>query len=277
MTRRAPKRRRAVPPKTPKTELRADTGRPLFIVDRERADIFKALTRSRAAGDVFEVVLDRRRQPSGRERKADRRIDNIARDLDALGFAVVVRPPRPAGIALPPEALRALKIPADRVAFLGALAPFKGFTPEQLSILARRAREWRLKAGQALFREGEQGGEMFFVQRGTILISKVVTGKVETVLRRLQPGEFFGEMSLLGALPRTGTAKAETDAVVLGLDRASLVHVIELSSRAALSFFTTIVQQVSQRLATTEDAIAEVTRWGLEAAGLRRQRSSLTP
>ncbi len=273
MRRRAPKRRRAVPPKT---EVRADTGRPLFIVDRDRADIFKALTRSRAAGDVFEVVLDRRRQPSGRERKADRRIDNIARDLDALGFAVVVRPPRPAS-AVPPEALRALKIPADRVAFLGALAPFKGFTPEQLSILARRAREWRLKAGQALFREGEQGGEMFFVQRGTILISKVVTGKVETVLRRLQPGEFFGEMSLLGALPRTATAKAEIDAVVLGLDRASLVHVIELSSRAALSFFTTIVQQVSQRLATTEDAIAEVTRWGLEAAGLRRQRSSLTP
>ncbi len=246
-------------------------GRALFIVSRKRVDIFRALVRNRVAAEDFEVILDRRRA-GPRRRKDERRLHSIARDLRALGFSIVPGGvPHPAAAPLPPAVLHALKIPADTVSFLKALSPFTGFTPEQLGVLARRAREGHLKKGQVLFREGEQGGEMFFIRQGTILISKVITGKVEKVLRRLRPGEFFGEMSLLGGLPRTATATAETEAVVLVLDRGSLQHVIELSSRAALSFFTSIVQQISKRLATTEDVVAEITRWGLEAAGLKRQ------
>jgi CRP-like cAMP-binding protein len=84
----------------------------------------------------------------------------------------------------------------------------------------------------------------------------------------MQPGDYFGEMSLFGHLPRSATAWAETDAVLLGLDRESLHHVIEQSPRAGLAFFTRMVQEFSRRLATTDDVVAEVTRWGLEATGL---------
>lgn len=243
--------------------------RPLLIVSRERRDIFQVLTRNAALVDDLEVILDRRRRSAPRRRARERRVHRVIRDLSALGF-VIVRPVSPPVAPVLSGALRALNISAETVAFLGTLPPFRDFTPEQLSLLARRAKERRLAKGQVLFREGEPGGEMFIVRRGTILISKAIAGKAETVLRRLGPRDFFGEMSLLGGLPRTATAKAGTGAVVIGLDRDSLVHVIEMSSRAALSFFTSIVQQVSRRLATTENAIAEVTRWGFDPSGLRR-------
>jgi len=55
---------------------------------------------------------------------------------------------------------------------------------------------------QILFREGDRGDEMFIVRRGTILISKSVTGKVEQVLVRVEPFDFFGEMSLFDGSPR---------------------------------------------------------------------------
>lgn len=166
---------------------------------------------------------------------------------------------------------------ADTTAFLASLAPFEAFTAEQLGLLARGVQVRLLAKGQALFREGEPGGEMFFVRRGGILISKAVTGNLEKVLARMGAGDFFGEMSLFGQLRRSATAQAEVDSVLLALDRASVLRVIELSPPAGLAFFTTVVKEFSRRLATTDDLVAEVTRWGLEATGLDTELARMQP
>ena len=71
-------------------------------------------------------------------------------------------------------------------------------------------------------------------------------------------------MSLFGCLRRSATARAEADTLLLGLDRGSLEHVVQLAPRAGLSFFTGMIQECSRRLAATDDLVAEVTRWGLE-------------
>ena len=55
-----------------------------------------------------------------------------------------------------------------------------------------RLRERDLRRRQILFREGDRGDEMFIVRRGTILISKAVTGKVEQVLVRVEPATSSG-------------------------------------------------------------------------------------
>jgi CRP-like cAMP-binding protein len=169
---------------------------------------------------------------------------------------------------LPLTALGPVSVPADTIAFFESLEPFKEFTRDQLGILARGVSERTILKGQALFREGEQGGEMFFVRKGTVVISKGVTGNIEKVLARMGPGEFFGEMSLFGGLHRSATARTETGAVLLGLARESLQQVIELSPHAGLAFLTSIIRAFSKRLADTDDIVAEVTRWGLEATGL---------
>ena len=162
---------------------------------------------------------------------------------------------------------------ADTLDFLGSLPPFGTFSPEQLALLARNVQVRSLAKGDVLFREGDAGGEMFFVRRGTILISKLVTGNIEKVLARMRPGDFFGEMSLFGQLRRSASAQAEEAVVLLGLDRASVLRVTELSPPAGLAFFTNVIQEFSRRLATTDDLVAEVTRWGLEATGLDTELS----
>ncbi len=157
---------------------------------------------------------------------------------------------------------------SDAVAFLKTVSVFKDLAEPHLVALALRLRERRLKKGEVLFREGDKGDELFLIREGTIVVSKPVMGRVEQVLARMGPGEFFGEMSLFDQAPRSATVQADADALLLCLDRTSLHQFIEVSPRAAAAFFFQMVQVFSGRLRESGNLIAEVTRWGLEATGL---------
>ena len=158
----------------------------------------------------------------------------------------------------------------DVAEFLRDVRIFQAFSDADRAAVARALRERTIKKGQVLLREGDPGEEMFLVRRGIVVVSKAVTGPVEQVLARMGPGDFFGEMSLFDREPRSATIQAEPDAdvTVLVLDRSSLETLIEANPRAAASFFHALVQVFIERLRTSTDLVAEVTRWGLEATGL---------
>ena len=157
---------------------------------------------------------------------------------------------------------------AQTLAFLRQVRLFKDIAEPELVALAASLRERGLKRGQVLVREGETGEEMFVVLRGAMVVSKAVTGRVEQVLARIGPGEFFGEMSLFDRSPRSATVQADSEATLLALDREDMRRLLELSPRAAAAFFHALVQVFIERLRASGDLVAEVTRWGLEATGL---------
>ena len=152
--------------------------------------------------------------------------------------------------------------------YLGEVRLFRQVDFPVREALSARLSERRLRKGQVLFREGESGEEMFVVRSGTMIISKRVTGSVEQVLARIPAGDFFGEMALFDPAPRSATVQAETDVMLLVLDRPNLEDLIESNPRAAAAFFFTLVQVFIERLRASGDLVAEVTRWGLEATGL---------
>lgn len=152
--------------------------------------------------------------------------------------------------------------------FLRRVPLFKDLTEPYLAILSLRLREHRLGKGEVLFREGDPGQELFLIREGRVVISKRVMGRVEQVLARLGPGDFFGEMSLFDQFPRSATVQAEAETVLLSLDRENLHRLIEVNPSVAAAFFYQLVQAFIQRLRETGNLVAEVTRWGLEATGL---------
>jgi CRP/FNR family cyclic AMP-dependent transcriptional regulator len=155
------------------------------------------------------------------------------------------------------------------LAFLRTIPLFKDLDESTLHALWPRLEERRLRKGEVLFRAGDPGHEMFLISRGSIVVSKPVTGRVEQVLRRMEAGEVFGEMSLFGdEQTRSATIQAETDVTLLGLHRDNLNRFIESSPRDAAKFFLEMIRIAFQRLRDTSDLVAEVTRWGLEATGL---------
>jgi CRP-like cAMP-binding protein len=158
--------------------------------------------------------------------------------------------------------------PAETDAFLRGVHLFKAVAEPELAELRRNLRERTLRKGQILFRQNDAGAEMFLVRRGTILVSRLVTGRVEHVIARIGPGEFFGEMSLLADSKRSATIQAESDVVLLVLDREHLQRLIDQSPRAAAVFFKAMVQVFINRLRASDEKLDEATRWGLEATGL---------
>jgi CRP/FNR family cyclic AMP-dependent transcriptional regulator len=155
------------------------------------------------------------------------------------------------------------------IRFLRTVPLFKDLDESTLEALWPRLAERRLRRGEVLFRVGDPGDELFLICAGSIVVSKPVTGRVEQVLRRMEPGEVFGEMSLFGdEQTRSATIQAETDVTLLGLHRDNLNRFIESSPRDAAKFFLEMIRIAFKRLRDTSDLVTEVTRWGLEATGL---------
>jgi CRP-like cAMP-binding protein len=155
------------------------------------------------------------------------------------------------------------------IAFLRRVPLFQDVDEAVLRVLWPSFRERRLRAGDVLFRTGDPGEELYLIKQGSIVVSKPITGRVEQVLARLEPGEAFGEMSVFGdERHRSATCQADVDALLYSLDRESLGRFIADNPLTAAKFFQHMAQVAFKRLRDSSDLVAEVTRWGLEATGL---------
>jgi putative ABC transport system ATP-binding protein len=73
-----------------------------------------------------------------------------------------------------------------------------------------------LKAGETLFEQGTMGDSIYLVSTGEVELIRELAGGGEEVLKIAGADDYFGEMGPLFALPRSATARARTDATVVG-------------------------------------------------------------
>lgn len=107
-------------------------------------------------------------------------------------------------------------------------------------------------AGETLFRQGDEGSEMFVVRSGSIRVFVEANG-VEKTLAVLGAGEFVGEMSLLTGQPRTASAAVHEDADLLVVGAQILEDMIVHNTEVALR----LVRKLARRLEST-DALVQV-------------------
>jgi CRP/FNR family cyclic AMP-dependent transcriptional regulator len=97
--------------------------------------------------------------------------------------------------------------------------------------------------GAVIFREGEEGAEMYIIQKGKVRISKSFAGKLY-VISVLGKGDFFGEMAIVNLIKRTATVTAMDTVELLAFDREGLVNMITKNARVGLS----IIDKLCRRL-----------------------------
>lgn len=91
----------------------------------------------------------------------------------------------------------------------------------------------QFKTGDFIFRQGQEGDEMYIVQSGQVAIRKTI-GKQRTTLNVLEKGDFFGEMSVLERLPRTADAEVVEDAGVITINSATFGEMIRSNPEIAV-------------------------------------------
>jgi putative ABC transport system ATP-binding protein len=95
---------------------------------------------------------------------------------------------------------------ADRVIKMGPETPISGSESGPV----------KLSAGSELFAQGTHGELIYVVESGEIDLVRARSEGVEELLHCSTPGEYFGELSPMLGFPRAATARARTEAVVVG-------------------------------------------------------------
>lgn len=108
-------------------------------------------------------------------------------------------------------------------------------------------------SGQTVFREGDEGAEMYIIESGAIDILRAARGAEP--LATLGPGDFFGEMAILEDQPRFATAVARAPTKLLRIDRAAFPGVIAGNVEIAIR----IMRKLAGRLRRAESHGSEST------------------
>jgi len=98
-------------------------------------------------------------------------------------------------------------------------------------------------ANEILFNEGDDGEVAYLVENGTVEIS-IMDGGTRNVLGEIEKGGLFGEMALIGNLPRMATATASCETTVVIIHRKVLRNLIENSDALMSAMLLNLIGHV---------------------------------
>jgi uncharacterized membrane protein len=123
---------------------------------------------------------------------------------------------------------------------------FELFDSEEIASLAQHLDEVRYLAGQQVLTDGDAGGTMFIVTAGRVeLYLKNVAGE-RVQLGVVEPGELFGELSLLDNQPRSANARAIDNTELIVIDRDDLQKLITAHPAAALDMMAILGKRMRE-------------------------------
>ena len=103
---------------------------------------------------------------------------------------------------------------------------FSSFSDSALEALSWRINVVTLPAGTIIIREGTVGDSFYFVEQGTVEITKTTQSGLKAKISVMGSGEGFGEMALLTCSRRSSSVTAVTDVILYELPRAAFEEII---------------------------------------------------
>ena len=100
----------------------------------------------------------------------------------------------------------------------------------------------RIKAGDVIFREGDQARELFVIKSGNV---RIQIGN--RTISELGPEAIFGEMALIDNEPRSASAIAVTDIELVAVSEKQFVFLVSQTPYFALK----VMRVLAQRLRAT--------------------------
>ena len=131
---------------------------------------------------------------------------------------------------------------------------FASLDDAEATALRSMMHEVKLRRGEALFREGDAGDELYVVIDGKVKMGRTSSDGRENLLSVLGPGQMFGELSLFDPGPRSSTVTAVTDAVLLALGQDQLMSWLTGRPEVARG----LLLQLASRLRGLNDQVADL-------------------
>jgi uncharacterized membrane protein len=128
---------------------------------------------------------------------------------------------------------------------------FSEMDEDELAGIRALMEEMKFKANQVIIREGEDGGLFYIVTQGVVEVSIANADKERIILQEIDPGGFFGELSMLTDTQRAAQVRALTDVTVLALERDDFFGFLSRKPHAAID----VLRVLGTRLNTMDSIL----------------------
>ncbi|TAK60918.1 MAG: GAF domain-containing protein [Bacteroidetes bacterium] len=127
---------------------------------------------------------------------------------------------------------------------------FESVDETTLQSLLPYLHETHYPAGQLIFDDGSEGDSMFLILSGSVKICKITKTSEEVVLGILHAGDFFGELEMIDARPRSARVTSLTDAKIANLSKQDFNLLLGKSPEFAVN----LLRMMSLRLRTSNQS-----------------------
>lgn len=137
---------------------------------------------------------------------------------------------------------------------LQRMSIFGGIRDDILRLILNVAPVVLVPQGDYFFQEGDAADSMFVLEAGKAAVYKRLGGQ-ECLLRNLNQGDCFGEMSLIDFSPRSASVRAVEDCTALQISAACISQVYEKDLEQFSMIEMNMGREVSRRLRESDEAL----------------------
>jgi diguanylate cyclase (GGDEF)-like protein len=153
----------------------------------------------------------------------------------------------------------------ESVVFLKHVDLFSLLSDEEIEFIMGFLTTLDVDEGDTLFRQGEEGYELFIVRSGRIRVAITLHDGREKDITEFMLGDFFGEMSIFENAPRSATCYASERSSLYTLMGRDFLRLMEDSPSLAIKIMYRMSNITTRRLRNTGEFLSDMVLWGERA------------
>ncbi len=160
----------------------------------------------------------------------------------------------------------------DQISYTILQKAFPGLTDTEAQEMVNAGKLITFPAGAVICREGAVEDSFYIITQGQVEVTKVINESEVRLLKRLSPGDFFGEMAIIHEAPRAATVTATQAITAFEIQKAAFTRLLEKNSSMSVA----MVREVSRRLRENDEmAIDDLRSKARELAQAYKQLADL--
>lgn len=140
------------------------------------------------------------------------------------------------------------------LAMLNEISIFAGLNKAQLKTLFQELEEVTYGHGDIIFEQGSEPSHIYIIRQGQV---KLIVGDGSTSLELIEfePGDCFGETSVIGIVPHEALAVAKGETELLILSRKALLNFYKTDLNLFTLLILNIAREACRRLSQTDEIL----------------------